>query len=75
MPLNDACPSTAPSQAIPVLRSWRITGFPMMWVHIEQPDHLDVVRLLGERQDLLAILGTHKSLSAHEPAATYSQPT
>ena len=60
---------------IPALRSWRISGFPLMWLYIEQSDHLDVVRLLGERQDLLAILGADKSLSAHEPAASYSAPT
>ena len=41
---------------IPGLRSWRVTGFPMQWLYFEAEDHLDVVRLLGERQDIIAIL-------------------
>jgi hypothetical protein len=34
---------------IPRLRSWRVTGFPMHWLYFEAEDHLDVVRLLGDR--------------------------
>ena len=45
---------------IPGLRSWRIEGFPMQWFYFEASDHLDVVRLLGDRQDIIAIL-TEKS--------------
>lgn len=41
---------------IPGLRSWRLDGFPMQWLYFEADDHLDVVRLLGDRQDILAIL-------------------
>jgi len=45
---------------IPGLRSWRVAGFPMQWLYFEAPDHLDVVRLVGDlvgqRQDILAIL-------------------
>ena len=41
---------------IPGLRSWRITDFPMQWLYFEADDHLDVVRLLGDRQDIIAIL-------------------
>ena len=41
---------------IPGLRSWRVTGFPMQWLYFEAEDHLDVVRLLGDRQDIIAIL-------------------
>jgi len=40
------------------LRAWRITDFPLTWLYIERADHLDVIRLLGERQDILSILGT-----------------
>lgn len=40
------------------LRAWRVTGFPLVWLYFERPDHLDVIRLLGERQDILSILGT-----------------
>lgn len=41
---------------IPRLRAWRITGFPAQWFYFEAHDHLDVIRLLGERQDIAAIL-------------------
>ena len=41
---------------IPGLRSWGVTGFPLRWFYFEREDHLDVVRLLGERQDIVAIL-------------------
>lgn len=41
---------------IPGLRSWRVTDFPMRWLYFEADDHLDVVRLLGDRQDITAIL-------------------
>ena len=42
---------------IPGLRTWRVEKFPLLWCYFERGDHLDVVRLLGERQDVLAILG------------------
>jgi toxin ParE1/3/4 len=42
---------------VPGLRTWRVARFPMLWCHFERHDHLDVVRLLGERQDVAAILG------------------
>jgi toxin ParE1/3/4 len=38
------------------LRSWRVAGFPMQWLYFEATDHLDVIRLLGDRQDIIAIL-------------------
>lgn len=41
---------------IPGLRSWRVADFPMQWLYLEAEDHLDVVRLLGDRQDIVAIL-------------------
>lgn len=40
------------------LRTWRINDFPLTWLYVERADHLDVIRLLGERQDILSILGT-----------------
>lgn len=43
---------------IPALRSWRVSGFPLQWLYFEREDHLDVLRLLGDRQDLTAILTT-----------------
>lgn len=42
---------------IPGLRCWRVAEFPMQWLYFEAADHLDVVRLLGDRQDIVAILG------------------
>jgi toxin ParE1/3/4 len=42
---------------IPGLRTWRVGKFPLLWCYFERGDHLDVVRLLGERQDIAAILG------------------
>jgi toxin ParE1/3/4 len=38
------------------LRSWGVTEFPLRWFYFEREDHLDIVRLLGERQDIVAIL-------------------
>ena len=38
------------------LRSWRVTGFPLQWFYFEAADQLDVVRLLADRQDILAVL-------------------
>lgn len=37
------------------LRTWKVTKFPLLWCYFERDDHLDVVRLLGERQDIAAI--------------------
>jgi toxin ParE1/3/4 len=45
---------------IPGLRSWRVSGFPLVWCYFECEDCLDVVRLLGERQDILNILSEDK---------------
>jgi toxin ParE1/3/4 len=41
---------------IPDLRTWQVTKFPLLWFHFERADHLDVVRLFGEHQDIAAIL-------------------
>jgi toxin ParE1/3/4 len=41
---------------IPELRVRRIQGFPCGWFYFVQADHLDVVRLLADAQDLAAIL-------------------
>lgn len=39
------------------LRSWPLKDFPVRWFYFDRPDFVDVVRLLGERQDIAAILG------------------
>jgi len=49
-------PTLGKELGIPDLRSWRVTGFPLLWFYFERDDHLDVVRLLGERQDTAGIL-------------------
>jgi toxin ParE1/3/4 len=49
-------PALAKALGIPDLRSWRVTGFPLLWFYFERDDHLDVVRVLGERQDIATIL-------------------
>ena len=42
---------------IPGLRRVGVDGFPCGWFYLERSDHLDVVRLLADRQDLELILG------------------
>ena len=42
---------------IPGLRIWKVAKFPLLWCYFERGDQLDVVRLLGERQDIATILG------------------
>jgi len=42
---------------VPGLRTWRVAKFPLLWCYFEREDHVDVVRLLGERQNIAAILG------------------
>ena len=39
------------------LRSWPVRDFPVRWFYFDRPGFIDVVRLLGERQDIAAILG------------------
>ena len=48
---------------IPGLRTWQVTKFPLLWFYFERGDHLDVVRLRGERQDITAILGAEFTAS------------
>lgn len=49
-------PALGNSIGIPGLRSWRVAGFPLLWFYFERDNNLDVVRLLGERQDIANIL-------------------
>jgi toxin ParE1/3/4 len=50
-------PALGKRLGVPGLRTWRVAKFPLLWCYFERGDHLDVVRLLGERQDIAAILG------------------
>ena len=45
------------------LRTWQVAKFLLLWCYFERGDHLDVVRLLGERQDIVAILGAEFTAS------------
>jgi toxin ParE1/3/4 len=54
--LGIGSPALGKRLGIPGLRTWRVSKFPMLWFYFERSDHLDVVRLLGERQDIAAIL-------------------
>lgn len=42
---------------IPGLGRVGVEGFPCGWSYVERSDHLDVVRLLADRQDLDDLLG------------------
>ncbi len=42
---------------IPELRRVGVEGFPCGWFYFERSDHLDVVRLLADKQDLDDLLG------------------
>lgn len=50
-------PVLAKRLGIPGIRIWKVAKFPLLWCYFERGDHLDVVRLLGERQDIAMILG------------------
>jgi toxin ParE1/3/4 len=43
---------------IPGLRVRRVEGFPCGWFYFDRADHVDVVRLLADAQDIAAILAT-----------------
>lgn len=37
------------------MRAWRVAGFPLSLWYFEREEHIDVVRLVGHRQDALEI--------------------
>lgn len=49
-------PAIGDAHGLPGLRHWGVEKFPMRWFYFERDEHLDVVRLLGDRQDIAAIL-------------------
>lgn len=49
-------PTLGKQLSVPGLRTWRVGKFPLIWCYFERVDHVDVVRLLGERQDIASIL-------------------
>ena len=40
------------------LRTWPVKGFPIRWRYFVTDDHLDIVRLLADAQDLPTLLDT-----------------
>jgi toxin ParE1/3/4 len=38
------------------LRTWDASGFPLVLIYIERVDFLDVVRILGQRQNIAALI-------------------
>lgn len=50
-------PTLGKRLGIPGFRTWRVAKFSLLRCYFERGDHLDVVRLLGERQDIAATLG------------------
>jgi toxin ParE1/3/4 len=50
-------PALGKRLGIPGLRTWQVAKFLLLCFYFERGDHLDVVRLSGERQDIAAILG------------------
>lgn len=42
---------------VPGLRTQRVTGFPCGWYYFVTNEHVDVVRLLADAQDLPSIFG------------------
>ena len=51
--LNPAIGSPTLGKVIGVdgLRRWRIDGFPLSFWYFDRADHVDVARLIGQRQD------------------------
>jgi toxin ParE1/3/4 len=49
-------PTLGKALGIDELRTWRIDGFPLSYWYIEQADHVDVLRLVGQRQQQSDIL-------------------
>ena len=43
---------------IPGLRCWRVADLPMQWLYVEAADQLDVVRMLDDQQDIVALMTT-----------------
>lgn len=55
--LNPAIGSPTLGQALGItgLRTWRVNGFPLSFWTFERETHIDVARLVGQRQDALQV--------------------
>ncbi len=49
-------PTLGKRLGIPGLRIWQVAKVPLLWCYFDCGDPLDVVRLLGERRDIAAIM-------------------
>ncbi len=58
---------------IPGLRTWRVAKFPLLWCYFERGDHVDVVRLPGERRYVAALLGIDHRASRRSRAHTQAR--
>ncbi len=48
-------PTLGHTLGIAGLRTWRIDGFPLSFWYFERETHIDVARLVGQRQDAVQI--------------------
>jgi toxin ParE1/3/4 len=58
---------------IQALRTWRVAKFPLLWCYVERGDHVDVVRLPGERRCVAALLGIDHRGSRRSRAHTQAR--
>lgn len=48
-------PTLGQAIGIADMRTWRVDGFPLSFWYFERATHMDVARLVGQRQDALSI--------------------
>jgi toxin ParE1/3/4 len=48
-------PVLARELGIPEMRTWLVEGFPLAFWYFERETHIDVVRLVGQRQDAFGV--------------------
>lgn len=48
-------PAMGQELGIHEMRTWLVDGFPLAFWHFEREAHIDVVRLIGQRQDAFGI--------------------
>jgi toxin ParE1/3/4 len=48
-------PSLGQQLGMAGLRTWRVTGLPLSFWHFERENQVDIARLVGQREDALAI--------------------
>ncbi len=48
-------PTLGQQMGLAGMRTWRVDGFPLTFWYFERETHIDIARLVGQRQDALAI--------------------